>query len=42
MKGAVEQRFAPDELPEVCHALMADGARLRWPMPGSRSRTSRK
>lgn len=29
MKGAVEQRFSPDELPEVCRALMADGARLQ-------------
>jgi formate hydrogenlyase subunit 5 len=39
MRGAVEQRFSPNELPEVCRALMADGARLQmayawFPEPG--------
>jgi formate hydrogenlyase subunit 5 len=39
MNGTAEQRFSPDELPEVCRALMADGARLQlayawFPQPG--------
>lgn len=29
MNGALEQRLTPDELPEVCRTLMAEGARLQ-------------
>jgi Ni,Fe-hydrogenase III large subunit len=39
MNGTAEQRFSPDELPEVCRGLLADGARLQlayawFPQPG--------
>lgn len=29
MNGTVEQRLSPDELPEICRALMGQGARLQ-------------
>jgi Ni,Fe-hydrogenase III large subunit len=29
MNGAAEQRFSPDEMPDVCRALIAEGARMQ-------------